>query len=79
MKQCWEVDYANRPTFKDLVPKIETLVSENHKQVSFLDFVKILLNRNKTPFLARSTTLAGKKPLQSSGVSFTARKNVLQT
>jgi hypothetical protein len=50
MKKCWEVDYANRPTFEALVPILESLISDTHKQVGrkyllTYFFVFIVFNR----------------------------------
>jgi hypothetical protein len=33
MSDCWEVDTKTRPTFEQVVPRIEKLLSNQHKQV----------------------------------------------
>ena len=44
IKSCWEVDFKRRPTFKDLVPKFEELLSENQRIVKeFQTFVLIII------------------------------------
>ncbi len=35
MKDCWQVDTQNRPTFQEIVPKIHALLPKSHKQVDF--------------------------------------------
>ena len=36
MNSCWKFDTKIRPTFKELVPKIESLLTDNHKKVCFI-------------------------------------------
>ena len=33
MRKCLEVDHGNRPSFEQLVPEFDKLVSDVHKQV----------------------------------------------
>lgn len=34
MQKCWEIESANRITFEKLVPELEDLVSDTHKEVN---------------------------------------------
>ena len=34
MQLCWRIDPKIRPTFQELVPKLEALLADNHKKVS---------------------------------------------
>ncbi len=43
MNSCWKFDTKIRPTFKELVPKIESLLTDNHKKVCFNVLKKYLL------------------------------------
>jgi hypothetical protein len=46
MSDCWEVDTKVRPTFQEVVPRLEKLLSNQHKQVILdLDFNKLFVKK----------------------------------
>ena len=47
MQACWRVDHNDRPTFGQLVPELQSLLNDSHKQVHndvFLLLVLVFFN-----------------------------------
>lgn len=69
MESCWKIDHKIRPTFKELVPQIEALLTDNHKKYYALltkNFQDQFTEMNKTfrrdPNLQRDSTKISQQP-----------------
>lgn len=44
MSQCCKIKTQDRPTFKELAKKLDSLLTEQHKKVNFILYIKYMLD-----------------------------------